>query len=75
MVSSFIHFIERIYTKWNITTKWNAQGADLKQWNGNVISIKFIWWNLNFEVTTLIINELPSFFISNTFFELSLTVA
>ena len=47
--------------------------ADLKQWNGKWIS--FQRWNLNYEVTTLIINELHTFFISNTIFKFSLSVA
>ena len=34
-----------------ISKKWNAQGADLKQWNEN----------LNSELTGLIINELHTF--------------
>ena len=69
----FHPFLERISTKYNISTEWNAQGADLKQWNGKCIS--FLRWNLNYEVTTLIINELYTFLIRNTFFKLSLSVA
>ena len=61
-------FLERI------STKWNAQGADLKQWNGKCISIKFLWWNLNYEVTSLINNELHTFLVSNTFFQPNLSV-
>ena len=70
----FSSFLERISTKWNISTKSNAQGTDLKQWNGKWISIKFLYWNLNFELTAMIINELHTFFISNTFFQLNLSV-
>ena len=70
----FHSFLERISTKWNISTKSNAQGTDLKQWNGKWISIKFLYWNLNFELTAMIINELHTFFISNTFFQLNLSV-
>ena len=50
-------------------------GADLKQWNGKCISIKFLSWNLNYKVTPLIMNELYTFFIGNMFFQLSLSVA
>ena len=70
----FNSFLERISTKWNISRKSNAQGTDLKQWNGKWISIKFLYWNLNFELTAMIINELHTFFISNTFFQLNLSV-
>ena len=42
MVSSFIHLQKGFPKKQNITTKWNAQGADLKQWNGKCISIIFL---------------------------------
>ena len=41
--------------------KSNAPGAYLKQWNGRCISIKFLLWNLNYELTALIINELHTF--------------
>ena len=37
----FHPFLERISTKKNISAKWNAQGVDLKQWNGKCISVKF----------------------------------
>ena len=54
---------------------WNAQGADLRfQENRKGISIKFLWWNLNNELTALIINELHTFLISNTFIQLNLSV-
>ena len=49
-----------------ISTKSNAQGLDL---------IKLLLWNLIYELTALIINELHIFFISNTFFQLNLSVA
>ena len=62
-------FLERISTKQNISMMWNAQGADLKQLNGKGITIKFLWWNLNYELTALINNELHTFLISNTFFQ------
>ena len=62
----FYLFLERIPTKWNISTKWNAQGADLNQWNGKWTSIKFLWWNLNYELTALITNELHNFFNLNS---------
>ena len=52
---NFHPFVEKISKKQNISTKWNAHGADLKQRNRKFISIKFIWWNLNYEVTSLII--------------------
>ena len=56
----FYLFLERI------PTKWNGQEADLKPWNGKWTSIKFIWWNLNYELTALITNELHSFFNLNS---------
>ena len=37
----FYPFLERISTTYNISTKWNAEGADLKQCNEKCISIKF----------------------------------
>ena len=54
--------------------KSNAPGAYLKQWNGRCISIKFLLWNLNYELTTLIINELHFFFLSKTFFQLNVVL-
>ena len=45
------------------------KAADLKQRNGKCIS--FLRWNLNDEVTTLKINELYTFFMSNTFLKLA----
>ena len=45
-IFKFHSFLERISTKQNIFInifiKWNAQGADLKQWNEKCISIKFL---------------------------------
>ena len=38
---TFHPFLERISTKYNISTKWNAQGPNLKQWNEKCISKKF----------------------------------
>ena len=64
----FHPFLERI------SAKWNGQWVDLKQCNGKCISIKFLWWNLNYELTALIINELHTFFISNIFFQLNRSV-
>ena len=37
----FHPFLDSTFSKYNISTKWNAQGADLKQWKGKCISIKF----------------------------------
>ena len=51
----FHPFLERI------STKCNVQEADLKQWNGKCVSIKFLWWNLNYESAALITNELHFF--------------
>ena len=62
----FHPFLDRISTKYNISTKWNTQR---EKW------ISFLRWNVNYEVTTLIINELHTFFIRNTFFQLILSVA
>ena len=58
-----------------ISMEWNEQGADLKQQNGKYISIKFLWWKWNYEVTILIINGLHTFFYKQHLFQLSLNVA
>ena len=62
----FHPFLDRISTKYNISTKWNTQREKC---------ISFLRWNVNYEVTTLIINELHTFFIRNAFFQLILSVA
>ena len=64
-------FLEIISTKKNVSTKWNAQEVDLEQWNAKCISIQFLWWNLNYELTSTINNELHTFQISNAFFSLN----
>ena len=70
----FHQSLERISTKYIMfSTSEMHRGADLKQWNGKCIS--YLRWNVNYKVTTLIINELHTFFISNVFFQLSLSVA
>ena len=36
-IFKFHRFLKRIFTKYNTSMKWNAQGADLKQWNEKCI--------------------------------------
>ena len=57
-----------------ISTMFNAQGVDLKQWNGKCISIRFLWLNINYEVTTFIVMNYTLYYRQHLF-QLSLSVA
>ena len=48
--SSFIHF-RKDFLEEEYLRELEYTGGDLTQWNGKCISIKFLWWNLNHEVT------------------------